>query len=77
MSRIGVLKNEPFFSGSYSFPQPKMSVKCLFFTNLVPRKVEKENHIRKDQKCEERKIKSIGKPIIYTILLKRYVVKRL
>ena len=54
-----------------------MSVKCLFFTNLVPGKVEKENRIRKDQKCEERKIKNIGKPIIYTILLKRYVVKRL
>ena len=43
MSRIGVLKNEPFFSGSYSFPQPKMSVKCPFITNLVLGKVEKEN----------------------------------
>ena len=48
-------------SVEYSFPQPKMSVKCLFITNLVPRKVEKENHIRKVQKSEERKVKNIGK----------------
>ena len=34
-----------------------MSVKCPFITNLVPGKVEKENHIRKLQKSEERKVK--------------------
>ena len=49
------------FSAAYNFPQPKMSVKCLFITNLVPGKVEKENHIRKVRKIEERKVKNIGK----------------
>ena len=38
-----------------------MSAKCPFITNLVPRKVEKENHIRKVRKCKERKVKKIGK----------------
>ena len=37
------------------------TVKALFITNLVPRKVEKENHIRKVWKSEERKVKNIGK----------------
>ena len=31
------------------------------FTNLVPGKVEKENHIRNVQKSEERIVKNIGK----------------
>ena len=57
MSRIGALKYER----SNSFAQPKMSVKCPFITNLAPGKVEKENHIRKVQKSEERKVKTIGK----------------
>ena len=38
-----------------------MSIKCTFVTNLVPGKVEKENHIRKVRKSEERKVKNIGK----------------
>ena len=38
-----------------------MSVKCPFITNLVPRKVEKENHVRNVVKSEERKVKNIGK----------------
>ena len=38
-----------------------MSVKCPFITNLVPGKVEKENHIRKVQNSVERKVKNIGK----------------
>ena len=38
-----------------------MSVKCLFFTNLVPGKVEKEKHISEVQKREERKVKNIEK----------------
>ena len=37
-----------------------MSVKCQFITNLVPGKVEKENHRRKVRKSEERKVKDIG-----------------
>ena len=45
----------------YSFPIPKMSEKCPFITNLVLGKVEKENHIRKVWKSEERKVKNIGK----------------
>ena len=43
------------FSAAYNFPQPKMSVKCPFITNLVPGKVEKENHIRKVGKSEEKR----------------------
>ena len=39
-----------------------MSVKCPFVTNLVPGKVEKENHKRKVQKCEERKVKKMKNP---------------
>ena len=31
-----------------------MSIKCPFITYLVPGKVEKENHIRKIGKSEER-----------------------
>ena len=54
----------PFFSAVFSFPQPKMRVKCLFITNLVRGKVEKENHIRTVQKSEERKVKKLGKFII-------------
>ena len=38
-----------------------MSVKCSFITNLIPGIVEKENHMRKVWKSEERKVKSIGK----------------
>ena len=38
-----------------------MSVKCPFITNLVPRKVEKENDIGKVWKSEERKAKNIRK----------------
>ena len=49
------------FSATYSFPQPKTHVKCPFITNLVPRKVEKENHVRNVVKSEERKVKNIGK----------------
>ena len=44
-----------------------MSVKCPFITNLVPGKVEKENHIRKIWKSEERKVKNIGKNMITNI----------
>ena len=58
-----------------------MSVKCLFLTNLVPRKVEKENHLRKVRKSEERKVKNIE--IVISIsrngLLKscaRFVIER-
>ena len=40
-----------------------MSIKCPFITNLVLGKVEKENHIRKFWKSEERKVKNIGKNI--------------
>ena len=47
-----------FCSVAYSFPQ-KMSVKCPFITNLVPRKVENEMHIRKVAKSKERKVKNI------------------
>ena len=43
------------------FHNKKMSVKCQFITNLIPRKVEKENHIRKVWKSEERKVKNTGK----------------
>ena len=50
-----------FLVSPYSFPQPKLSVKCPFITNLVLSKVEKENHIRKVWKSEERKVKNIGK----------------
>ena len=46
----------PFFSAAYSFPQPKMSLKRPIITNIVLGKVEKENHIRKVQKSEERKV---------------------
>ena len=35
-----------------------------FFTNLVPGKEEKEKHIRKVQKSEERKVKNIEKNTI-------------
>ena len=54
---------EPFFIAtySYSFPQPKMSVKCPFILTLVRRKVGKENNIRKVGKSEERKVDSIVK----------------
>ena len=38
-----------------------MSVKCQFITNLIFGKVDKENHIRKVRKSEERKVKNIGK----------------
>ena len=51
---------------SHSFPQPKMSLKCPFIMNSVPGKVEKENHIRKVWKSEERKVKNIGK--LFTFL---------
>ena len=53
--------DKTLFEIHISFPKPKMSVKCPFITNLVPRKVEKENHIRKVRKSEERKVKNIGK----------------
>ena len=43
-----------------------MSIKCPFITNLVLGNVEKENHIRKVWKSEERKVKNIGK--IHTFL---------
>ena len=33
----------------------------MFITNLVMGKVEKENHMRKVRKSEERKVKNIGK----------------
>ena len=52
---------QAFFSATYSFPQPKRSIKCPFITNLVPGKVEKENHIRKVQKSEERIVISISR----------------
>ena len=55
---------EPLFSVAYSFPQLKMNVKCPLITNLVPGKVEKENHIRKFRKREERKLQNIGKTYI-------------
>ena len=38
-----------------------MNLKCPFITNLVSGIVEKENHIRKVRKNEERKVKNIGK----------------
>ena len=56
---------EPIFSAAYSFLQPKKHLKCPFITKLVPGKVEKENHIRKVQKSEERKVKNIGKEIYH------------
>ena len=37
--------------------------KCPFIPNLVLGKVEKENHIRKVGRGEERKVKNIGKTI--------------
>ena len=49
----------------YSFTIPKMSEKCPFITNFVLGKVEKENHIRKVWKSEKRKVKNIGKIILY------------
>ena len=36
----------------------------MFITNLVPKKVEKENHLRKVQICEERKVKNVGKVML-------------
>ena len=42
-----------------------MSVKCPFITNSVTGKVEKENHIRKVRKGEERKVKNIGNSYFY------------
>ena len=56
---------EPLFSAAYIFPQPNMSVKCPFITNLFPGNVEKENLIRKVQKSEERKVKNIGKMLFF------------
>ena len=41
-----------------------MSVKCPFITSLVPGKIEKENHIIKVEKSEERKVKNIVKLLI-------------
>ena len=63
-----VLKNRIFLLRS-----PKKLIKFFskekicdeFITNLVPGKVEKENHIRKVQKSEERKVKNIGKISMY------------
>ena len=52
---------QAFFIAAYSFPQQKMSIKCLLITNLVLGKVEEDNHIRKVLKSEERKVKNIGK----------------
>ena len=40
-----------------------MSVKCPLITNLVPGKVEKENHRRKVVKSEKRKVKNTGKTL--------------
>ena len=60
------------FSATYSFPQPKMSVKCSFISNLVPGKVEKKNHIRKVQKSEQRKVKNIGKNS-YKMKMNRFI----
>ena len=57
------LKFRAVFSAAYSFPQPKISIKCPFITNLSPGKVEKENYIRKVMKSEERKVANIKKPI--------------
>ena len=50
-----------------------MSIECLFITNLVPGKVEKENHIRKVWKSEERKVKNIGKDIYIIQLCKNLI----
>ena len=38
-----------------------MHLKCPFISNLVPRKVENEMHIRKVAKSKERKVKNIWK----------------
>ena len=42
------------------------------FTYLVPGKVEKENHIRKVGKSEERKVKNIGMISFYGSCLMRF-----
>ena len=52
-----------------------MSVKCPSFTNLVLRKVEKENHIRKVRKSEERKVKKIGKVLLSSLTLIFHISK--
>ena len=49
-----------FFSATYSFPQPKMRLKCPFITNLVPENRENKTH-KKFVKIEERKVKNIEK----------------
>ena len=40
------------------FHNQKRTFKCPFISNLVPGQVEKENHIRKVTKSEERKVKN-------------------
>ena len=45
-----------------------MRVKCSFITNLVPRKLEKENNIRKVLKSEGKNVKNIGKANIFNLL---------
>ena len=46
-----------------------MSIKYPFITNLVLGKVEKEDHIRKVQESEERKVKNIRKIFLCSGLL--------
>ena len=50
-----------------------MSIKYPFITNLVLGKVEKEDHIRKVQESEERKVNNIGK--IYFCSLGNFCVQ--
>ena len=49
-----------------------MSVKCPFIISLVPGKVEKENHIRKVRKSEEKEVKNIVK--VRSFLSKMFLV---